>query len=145
MKNNRLTNYLKLVLYFIKNSNFIKTHDTSDISDRYVIHYNSDQVSIQITKTVYGKYYSIKYNMSRVRIFDQCDFGMKNDVVHLAVKRFGTKNLEHSFIDLNLEDKFDYFNYTVQKDPGSLTLDDIPVLKEIRDLALKVLDNEKTI
>lgn len=63
----------------------------------------------------------------------------------VQVVKFGSREYESSEIDLNVQDKTDYFNYTVQNDPGRLTLDDIAVLNEIRDLAIKVLNNETSV
>lgn len=68
-----------------------------------------------------------------------------DDLCVVGVTSFGKKGFQNHNIDLNLEDEVDYFNYIVQNNPGKLTLDDIEVLKEIRELALKVLNNEKTV
>lgn len=68
------------------------------------------------------------------------------NMCQVHVVKFGIGNTyETSEIDLSIEDKNDYFNYAVQNEPGRLTLEDIEVLKEIRERALKVLNNETSV
>lgn len=91
-----------------------------------------------------GTSITISHSDGNVIHFFNDNISNKN-LVTISVHKFGSPKLQHSCIDLDIEDKHDYFNYVVQNDPGKLTLDDISVLKEIRELALKVFDNEKTI
>ncbi len=110
------------------------------ISEFEVFNGNARNGTIELQKTSKPKcIYIFHENDSYI------DFNTENGVAHLAVKRFGTKKLEHSVMDLNLIDKVDYFNFSVQNNPGRLTMDDISVLKEIRERAIRILENEKTV
>lgn len=131
----QIKSFMNLVLHLMKITEF-EVHKNDARSFKLSINlfdmkiFGTDAISISVTHANGNLIHFIKDNISD-----------KNTAM-VSVHKFGSSELEHSHIDLNVQDKTDYFNFLVQNDPGKLTLDDISVLKEIRERALKVLNNE---
>lgn len=121
----QIENFMHSVLSAMKNDKFIIDDFRNAISEDLNIQVSIDDEYMWV-------FYAIKHYI---------EF-RSNGIVYIVLLNSESNEYEYSYIDLNIEDKEDYFNFSVQNDPGALILNDIEILKTIKSLAHKIL-NEK--
>ncbi len=131
-----IKSFINSVLHLMKITKFdlVENHARSfklNFSSFEIKMFNTDAIFVAVHHANGNQIIFIKDNIA------------KKNIVTVSVSKFGSSKMEISHIDLDIEDETDYFNYTVQNNPGKLTLDDISVLKEILTLALEILNNER--
>lgn len=130
------TNYLKLLCKFLSTDEFKKLRDNSDLTDWYIKHYKSNKIYIVEDCTRYrGVHitYSLTYGNGSLYFYKE------NCKISLRTFSKAEYNL---CIPTNLEGKDEFFNYIMQHDVDYLTYEDIEVLKEIKNLTIKITEKE---
>ena len=74
----------------------------------------------------------------RLNPYFQLSFRVERNECQIRTKSIGTQS-SYTYIDLNIISRDEFFNYMMCNDVGTLTFEDIAVLKEIQNLTLKIV------
>lgn len=131
-----ISNYLKLLRKFLSTDTIEKVRDNSDISDWYVKQYESDKIVIVEECTRYNgihKSYTVMYSTGSVSFYyDNCKISLST----FAKKQY---NL---LISIDIDGKDEFFNYMMNNNVDYITYEDVEVLKEIKNLTIKITEKE---
>ena len=129
------TNYLKLVMRYLKNDTFKIQADNSDVTDTYTKCYSSNKMKVLIKNTY--RYYQ-KYSTSYEVLYSTGKISFNENNCYITLYTFGKReyNLQ---INLEIDGKDEFFNYIIEHHTDYLCYEDLLVLKEIKNLTLKII------
>lgn len=132
------TNYLKLLRKFLSTDKFIITKDDCYRSHGYGLVYESERIIITEEEsgfTTRRKRYTVNYGTGEIKFY------AKEVGIQVTLRTFQKQDYTlRMILDINGKDEF--FNYIMQHDVDYLTYEDLEVLKEIKNLTLKITQKE---
>ena len=131
------TNYLKLLRAFLRTDKFVITKDDCYRPNGYELVFESERILISEEQNYPPStlYYLVKYGTGEVR------FTSTDNAIKITLRSFQKANYDfRTSLDINGKDEF--FNYIMHNDVDYLTYEDLEVLKEIKNLTLKIIKKE---
>lgn len=106
-------------------------------------HWNDYSFGNYITLATYKDYEIEKRNsdLYKIRLSPYFGLSFKNDTneCQIQTRKFGEPKSHYTYIDLNITTRDEFFNHMMCNDIGTLTFEDLEVLKQIKNLTLKII------
>lgn len=132
------TNYLKLLLKFLRVDEFNVSVDDCYRTDGYKLVYKSERIAISEEVVQYPrrkKYYSVQYGTGEIKFYSS------EEAIEITLRTFQKSDYDLK-INADINGKDEFFNYIMQNNADYLTYEDVEVLKEIKNLTIKITQKD---